>query len=67
MSNIAKCTDRQCLRRKQCWRYMAPSGSHQSYADFGRQPGAKDCESFWSAEKQMGRLSIAKAYANEHP
>jgi len=51
MNDITKCADIKCPSKDKCYRYTAKPGRFQSYADFNREPGDGDCESFWPTEK----------------
>lgn len=60
MSDITKCGDGRCPSRANCWRFCAPDGASQSYEDFGRRGGAKQCNSMIQVtdkEKRTWRVS----------
>lgn len=50
MTDITKCANKNCKIKEQCWRYTAPDGHWQSYADFNSSKEIKDkneCKDFW--------------------
>jgi hypothetical protein len=51
MSDITKCTGKECHLKEDCYRYTAPMGYHQSM--FKEPPPIKDgnCEYFWRYEE----------------
>lgn len=51
MADISKCNDALCPSRKNCWRYLAPSGFRQSFVITNRESDADNCELFWKVDK----------------
>ena len=51
MADIAKCSDSLCPSKNYCYRFTAPEGMRQSYAEFNRESDADNCEMFWSNGK----------------
>lgn len=47
MPDISMCKNIECLKRLDCYRFMATPSCYQSYADF--KPDADgNCEYFWN-------------------
>lgn len=64
MSDISKCENLECPLKENCYRYTAPVGYWQSYADFKFEvlpDGKVTCDSFW--DNLAGFLST-KEYEN---
>lgn len=47
MADISKCNDIHCPSKNKCYRYTAPAGLNQTYANFNRESDADNCEYFW--------------------
>lgn len=50
MTDITKCTAKNCKLKEQCYRYTAKDGYWQSYANFNKDKkiSSKDqCKDFW--------------------
>jgi len=46
MADISMCTDKECPKHLQCYRFTAPANPHwQTYADFKWDEG---CDRFWN-------------------
>jgi hypothetical protein len=50
MADISKCNNKDCKLKNKCWRFLAPSGIYQSYADF-KPDGKGNCDYFWEYKK----------------
>lgn len=49
MPDISMCNDKECSRKKECYRFTAtPNEFRQSYADFKEIEQGKGCEYFMS-------------------
>lgn len=49
MADISKCSGENCLKKLQCYRYIAPDGYYQSYFKTSpkKQFPKKECQHFW--------------------
>ncbi len=47
MADISKCNDSLCPSKDYCYRFTAPEGMRQSYAEFNRESDADNCNDFW--------------------
>ena len=48
MTDISKCSNENCPRKKQCYRYTCDADEWQSYAEF---EGGEDCDDFLEIRK----------------
>jgi hypothetical protein len=59
MADISMCSDDKCPSAKLCYRHEAKANPlRQSYADFGRKKGAKDCKDMWPIESQSNKKRL---------
>ena len=48
MPDITMCTGKDCEKKKDCYRYMAPPSKYQSMSDFENRE--EDCQYFWEID-----------------
>lgn len=51
MADISKCNDIHCPSKEYCYRFTAPTGMYQSYAEFNRDADEYNCNYFWANGK----------------
>jgi hypothetical protein len=53
MADITKCSGENCYQKDKCYRYIAPDGIWQSWADFRQGILPKDpCPDFWDINQR---------------
>lgn len=51
MTDITKCGGYGCPMKESCWRYIAPDGARQSYADLTIYRKGDSCEMYYTKSK----------------
>ncbi len=58
MADIAKCNDCLCPSKNYCYRFTAPVGMYQSYAEFNRDSDEYNCNDFWPNGKESNKCKL---------
>ena len=58
MADIAKCNDSLCPSKDYCYRFTAPEGMRQSYAEFNRDLDECNCNDFWPNGKESNKCKL---------
>ena len=58
MADISKCSDSLCPSKDYCYRFTAPAGMYQSYAEFNRDADECNCNDFWPNGKWSTKCKL---------